>query len=145
MSVVLIHQRAQFFKYILKFKPHLADKGDRIELLPTWCKGGRSRVIPIRMAEQCYWLDQAKQLATKFDHSLIPQGKKYIQQRHIYDKQTYRAGLRDLHGLRHSYAQRRYKELAGWNAPINGGPISRELTPAQKESDYRARIILSED
>lgn len=129
----------------LKIKPHLADKNDRLELLPTWCKGGRSRVIPIRTEEQRYWLEQAKQIACKFGYSLIPQNKKYIQHRYIYDKQVYRSGLKNLHGLRHAYAQQRYKELTGWEAPINGGPNSRKLTEQQKQIDYKARIIISEE
>ena len=57
---------------------------------------------------------------------------------------TSEAGLRNLHGLRHAYAQRRYKELTGWDAPINGGPNSKQLTPAQKEIDHYARMTLSE-
>ena len=56
-----------------------------------------------------------------------------------------RAGLRNLHGLRHAYAQKRYKELTGWDAPINGGLKSVELTPSQKEIDYRARMVLAEE
>jgi site-specific recombinase XerC len=43
----------------LKIKPYMADKGDKLELLPTWCKGGRGRTVPIRTEEQRYWLDQA--------------------------------------------------------------------------------------
>jgi site-specific recombinase XerD len=127
----------------LKIKPHLADKDNRLELLPTWYKGGRSRIIPIRTDEQRYWLEQVKLVAGKFGDSLIPQEKNYIQHRYIYEKQVSRAGLKNLHGLRHAYAQQRYKELTGWEAPINGGPKSRELTPEQKEIDYQARMILS--
>ena len=37
------------------------------------------------------------------------------------------------------------KELTGWEAPINGGPDSKQLTPEQKEIDYRARMILTEE
>jgi site-specific recombinase XerD len=129
----------------LKIKPHFADKNDKLELFPTWCKGGRGRTIPIRTIEQRYWLNQAKALAKKFDHSLIPQHKNYFQQRCLYDKQVYRAGLKNLHGLRHAYAQRRYKELTGWEPPINGGPKSRELTKEQKQIDYEARMILTEE
>jgi len=129
----------------LKIKPHLADKGNRLELLPTWCKGGRSRIIPIRTEEQRYWLDQAKLIAGNFGNSLIPQNKKYIQQRRIYDRQVAKGGLKNLHGLRHAYAQQRYKELTGWEAPINGGPKSRNLTQEQKQIDYQARMILTEE
>jgi integrase len=129
----------------LKIKPHMADKIIRLELLPSWCKGGRGRVIPIRTDEQRYWLDQATRLAGKFGHSLIPQNKSYKQQRDVYDKQVSRAGLKNLHGLRHAYAQKLYKQLTGWEAPINGGPKSRQLTPEQKQIDRQARMILSEE
>jgi len=111
---------------------------------PSWCKGGRGRNIPILTEEQRYWLDKAKEIAGKFGNSLIPPDKNYIQHRYLYDKQVQHAGLKNLHGLRHAYAQRRYKELTGWEAPINGGPTSKQLTPEQKEIDYQARILISE-
>ena len=129
----------------LKIKPHMADKNDRLELLSSWCKGGRGRVIPIRTEEQRYWLDQATKLAGKFGHSLIPQKKNYKQQRDVYDKQVNRAGLRNLHGLRHAYAQLRYRELTGWESSINGGPRLRTLMHEQKQIDHQARMILSEE
>ncbi len=129
----------------LKFKPHYADKGDKIELAPTWCKGGRGRTIPIRTDEQREWLEKAKLLAPNQDNSLIPCDKSYIQQRNIYDKQAMRNGLKNLHGLRHAYAQQRYKDLTGWEAPIAGGLKSSQLTPEQKMIDYQARMILTEE
>lgn len=128
----------------LKIKPHLADKCKSLELLPTWCKGGRGRFVPIRTEEQRYWLSQAKQLVA-YGKSLIPERKSYIQHREVYDKQVSRAGLKRLHGLRHAYAQIRYKELTGWEASINGGCRSKELTKEQKEIDYQARMILTEE
>ncbi len=76
---------------------------------------------------------------------MIPETKNYIQQRCVYDKQVQRAGLRNLHGLRHAYAQQRYKELTGWDAPINGGQASSQLALEQKETDYKARLIISEE
>lgn len=129
----------------LKIKPHVADKGSQLALLPTWCKGGRGRFVPIRTEEQRYWLDRAKELANEYGLSLIPLGKSYIQQREVYDKQVQRAGLNNLHGLRHAYAQQRYKEITGWEAPINGGPISKVLTEEQKAMDKRARLIITEE
>ncbi|MEO8402593.1 MAG: phage integrase N-terminal domain-containing protein [Gammaproteobacteria bacterium] len=129
----------------LKIKPHMADKGDKLELLSSWCKGGRGRSVPIRTDEQRYWLDRAKQIASDFGQSLIPERKSYIRHRNAYDKQTLRAGLRNLHGLRHAYAQRRYKELTNWEAPINGGLTSFEYSRWQKEIDYRARMVLTEE
>jgi site-specific recombinase XerC len=127
----------------LKIKPWQADKGMYIHLQSSWCKGGREREVPIHNEEQRYWLDQAKQLADHPNSSLIPHGKSYIQQRSVYDKQVIRAGLHNLHGLRHAYAQRRYKELTGWDAPINGGPSSKQLTNEQKQTDHDARMVLT--
>jgi hypothetical protein len=76
--------------------------------------------------------------------SFYSPNKSYIQHRNFYDRETHKAGLKNLHGLRHAYAQKRYKELTGWEVPINGGPASKELTPEQKAKDYQARIIISE-
>jgi site-specific recombinase XerD len=129
----------------IKIKPHMADKNNHIALLSSWCKGGRSRLVPIRTEEQRYWLEQAKKQAGKFGNSLVPKNKKYIHQRNIYDKQVQRAGLRNLHGLRHAYAQNRYKELTGWDAPIAGGLRLKQLTYEQKQIDHEARMILSEE
>ncbi len=129
----------------LKIKPWQADKGDHLSLQDSWCKGGRGRTIPIQTDEQRHWLIQAKNLVQGKDLSLIPPKKSYIQQRYIYDKQTIRAGLKNLHGLRHAYAQQRYKQLTGWEAPINGGLKASALTPEQKQTDYQARMTLTEE
>jgi integrase len=129
----------------LKIKPHIADKSNKLELSSSWCKGGRSRTVPIRTDEQRYWLEQAKQTVGKYGNSLIPQDTSYIRHRNVYDQQVCRAGLRNLHGLRHAYAQHKYKELTGWDAPICGGPKSNNLTLQQKEKDHYARMILTEE
>jgi site-specific recombinase XerD len=129
----------------LKIKPHLADKGKELSLQPSWCKGGRGRVVPILTPEQRYWLDKAKEIAGQSGNSLIPSDKNYIRHRYLYDKTIHNAGLRNLHGLRHAYAQRRYKELTGWEAPINGGLTSKQLTSEQKEIDHHARMLLTEE
>jgi hypothetical protein len=53
------------------------------------------------------------------------------------------AGLDHLHGLRHAYAQARFLELTGLACPVTGGPHREELTPAQREDDFEARLIIS--
>ena len=127
----------------LKIRPALADKGDKLSLLGAWCKGNRSREIPIRTEEQRYWLEQAKLLARR-QHSLIPEEKTYIQHRYVYEKQLRKLKLRS-HALRHAYAQRRYQELTGWLPPIAGGPVPRDYTPEQRYQDTLARLTLSEE
>jgi hypothetical protein len=128
----------------LKIKPHLADKKDCLQLQPSWCKGGRGRIVPIKTDEQRYWLNQAKEIAGKFGNSLIPENKNYIQQRYIYDKQVQQSRLKNLHGLRHAYAQMLYKEITGFDCPKNGGKLFKELNTEQKAKDHEARMVITE-
>ncbi len=128
----------------LKIKPYLADHEYKLVLLSTWCKGNRSREIPIRTVEQRRWLDEAKLLAWNVNRSLIPESKNYIQQRYVYDQQLRHSGIRS-HGLRHAYAQQRYKELTGWDAPIAGGPDPKTFNYEQRRQDTLARMILTEE
>lgn len=129
----------------LKMKPWQADKGDYLYLQASWCKGGRERDVPVRTEEQRYWLDQAKAFVKHPSDSLIPRDKSYIQHRYNYTNVTSRAGLKNLHGLRHAYAQARFRELAGFLAPINGGLTAKALTVEQKEKDRMARLTISEE
>ena len=127
----------------IKFIPAYADQGDHLVLKPSWTKGGKARVIPIRTREQRELLDRAHRLAGK--GSLIPSSRKYVQQLRIYEGHTLRAGLSKLHGLRHAYAQRRYEELTGWKSPAAGGPSSKSLTREQRDQDLGARLIISRE
>ncbi len=128
----------------LKIKPCLADHEHKLVLLGAWCKGNRPREIPIRTTEQRRWLDEAKLLAWHVNRSLIPESKTYIQQRNIYDQRLRHSGIRS-HGLRHAYAQQRYKELTGWEAPIAGGPDQKTFNYEQRRQDTLARMILTEE
>ncbi|MCW5140673.1 phage integrase N-terminal domain-containing protein [Burkholderia cenocepacia] len=127
----------------IKFQPGYADRGDHIALKGSWTKGGRERIVPITTAEQRRVLDLAHQLVGA--GSLIPASKSYIQQRHTYDGQCKAAGLSNMHGLRHRYAQDRYEVLTGWKAPAAGGPSARSLTPAQRAVDAQARQAISRE
>ena len=127
----------------IKFRPSYADKGDHIELKGSWTKGGRPRTIPILQSDQRDLIDMVH--ASVGTLSLIPKHLSYIQQRNRLSKSTYRAGFRNLHGLRHGYAQRRYRELTGWEPPANGGLKFKELTPEQQAEDLRCRLIVSRE
>lgn len=127
----------------IKIIPTLADKGDTLFLQASWCKGGRERSIPILTDEQRAALDEAKHIAGS--GSLIPAHLRYHQQRSRYESITAQAGLRKLHGLRHHYAQVRYRELTGWECPHQGGPKRRSLNLMQKQLDRRARLIISNE
>jgi len=127
----------------IKFIPVYADQNDHLRLKPSWTKGGKARVIPIRTAEQREVLNRAHRLAGK--GSLIPGNRNYVQQVRIYDGHTIRAGLSKMHGLRHRYAQHRYEELTGWKSPAAGGPISKTLSAEQREKDHQVRLIISRE
>lgn len=138
----------------IKFNPNWADRGDRIVLKATWTKGGKEREVPIRNDRQRSALALAHQIAGR--GSLIEPNRRYVDQLRIYERQTANAGLSKLHGLRHLYAQDRFRELteslarkqlgiAGWPAPACGGPKLKELTESQKAIDDAVRLTISRE
>jgi hypothetical protein len=127
----------------MKFQPSYADRGDHLVLKPSWTKGGRERILPIRTEVQRDVLNRTRRLAGF--SSLIPSNRNYVQQMRIYEGNTRRAGLSHMHGLRHAYAQNRYEELTGWKAPAAGGPVSKSLTQEQREIDREARLTISRE
>jgi len=127
----------------MKIRPIIADQGDHLFLQGSWTKGGRERIVSIPTEQQREVLNRAHRLAGR--GSLIPSNRNYVQQMRVYEGNTRRAGLHHMHGLRHAYAQTRYKELTGWECPAAGGPIARELTPEQRERDHEARLTISRE
>lgn len=127
----------------LKFQPRLADKGDKIALKPSWTKGGRYREIPVHSQRHRALLEEVSALVG--DGSLIPNEKSYIEHRKAFEYQTLKAGMTNLHGLRHNYAQYRYKALTGMACPKAGGKQRNELTLAEKQADQDARLTIAEE
>ena len=128
----------------LKIRPHQADRGDRLVLESSWCKGGRERSIQIRTPEQRAAIDYAKSLVGKKE-SLIPQDRSYIQQERRFDYQIKKAGLSNMHGFRHLWSHQRYLGITGFKCPAAGGPTRRELTKAQRALDREAREIITKE
>ena len=77
----------------------------------------------------------------------------YRGQLNRFKAQTARAGIDRVHGLRHHYAQARYAELTGCEAPAAGGPTARQLSfsafncmsvgikpPTESDNRYRQGI-----
>lgn len=127
----------------LKFRPALADKGDRIALKASWCKGGRYREIPITHDKQRALLNEVR--AVVGDGSLIGAGRNYHQALKTYENQLIKAGISNAHGYRHAYAQWRYKTLTGWSCPAAGGPTVDAMSPAQAARDRAARLEISHE
>ena len=127
----------------IKFRPNYAIKADHIKLKANWTKGGRARTVPILNNAQRQLLEEVRQLAR--GGALIPPDKNYIEQQNHYDAQVRAAGIKNPHGLRHEYAQRRYEELTGWKAPVAGGPASKSLTRDQRARDKGARETVAQE
>jgi integrase len=129
----------------LKFRVAMADKhhGGRIELLPAWCKGGRGRTIPLSHPGQRALLEEVHRVCGK--GSLIPDEWSYRQAVKHYDNTTHRAGLKNLHGLRHWHAQFRYRRLTGLDAPAAGGPTEDRMTADQVRVTRAARMEISRE
>jgi integrase len=127
----------------LKFRPAIADKGDRIALKASWCKGGRYREIPITHPKQRALLEEVR--AVTGDGSLINKGQNYYQAMKGYENQLIKAGIGNAHGYRHAYAQWRYKQLTGWSCPAAGGRTVDKMTPAEAARDRAARLEVSHE
>lgn len=66
---------------------------------------------------------------------------------HLYtwEHATRKAGLSKAHGLRHAYAQCRYRKLTGWQSPHQGGPSRGAFKDADRNSDIQARLQIAEE
>ena len=127
----------------LKLRPAAADKGSALALQASWCKGGRARVIPITHPRQKRLLQELH--AAVGDGSLVPEGQSYISARKGLERATWAAGIRNMHGHRHWYAQWRYKSLTGQDAPAAGGKTYEQLNKIERATDYRARLTISRE
>ena len=127
----------------IKISPNYAIKDDHIKLKSTWTKGGRARTVPISTGEQRQLLEEVRKLAR--GGALIPPMKDYEYQLHRYERQVRTASIKNPHGLRHAYAQRRYEELTGWKASVAGGPASKSLSSEQRALDEGARETIAEE
>jgi len=126
----------------IKFDARFAVKSDKIVLKDTWCKGGKQRSIPIETNKQRQVLERIERIST--NGCLIPPSKNYVQQLRRYENQTRLAGLDKMHGLRHRYAQDKYKAITGTECKARGGLSRKDMTPKQKRLDTKARKIITQ-
>jgi integrase len=127
----------------LKFRPDIADQGDHLTLKASWCKGGRGRTVPITHPRQRALLDDLRKATN--GGAAMPIGVSYIQARKALESATWGAGIRNMHGHRHWYAQWRYQALTGAPSPAAGGKTYENMTKAERAADYRARLVVSRE
>ena len=136
----------------MKFTFSEAMNDGYIEIKPSWTKGGIGRVLQITNSEQRHWLAQVSTLV-KSGESLIPSHRTYKQHLSHYQTQIKQMHVCKLHGLRHAYAQRRYRELTiafdskklGLLCQIEGGKNLKSMTSYEKMLDRKARQIISRE
>ena len=151
-SLVLQREFGLRQKEAIMIRPHEADRGNHIHLQDSWAKGGKPRDVLLTTPGQRQALDGAKALVPP-GRALIPADKDFHQQRNVYKTQTRRAGLSNMHGLRHAYAQNRYEVLTrkldpkgqGWPCPARGGRSEQELSTQERKIDFEVRIQISEE
>lgn len=127
----------------LKFRPSVSIRGNYLTLVPSTTKGGRYREIEITHPRQLEVLEEVRALAGT--GSLIPSGTTYREYLNRYKHQTRAAGLGNAHGLRHAWAQFRYRQLTGWRCPAAGGPTVDRMTAEQTRTDRNARLQVSRE
>lgn len=133
----------------MKFQPEFALDGQTIEnakyirLKDSWTKGGRPRTVPITNDKQRQELRNAYAAAVKNGGSMIPKEKSYKTHLASFERVTHALGVGQTHGLRHGYAQTRYRELMGFDCPAVGG--SRLLSADEINKDKEIRMLISEE
>lgn len=128
---------------VLKLRLSIADKGNRLCLKASWCKGGRYREIPVTHPEQRKLIEEFRTLAG--DGHLIGDGRNYYQAMKFYDNWLVKSGYGGGHAGRHAYAQWRYLVLTGWECPAAGGRTADQMTPAEQKRDFNARKEISQE
>jgi len=110
-----------------------------------------NQLVPLQTEAQRRLLNEIKATVPN-GHSLIPQDKNYKQHRNYYDYCARDIGLKNLHGLRHAYAQNRYAQLTnqetngnGWKCPHQGGIKYHAMTATQRKVDQKVRFIISNE
>jgi len=127
----------------LELRPALSDKGTYLAV-NVGTKGGRDRTVPINTPEKRELLDRAKTFASNIS-STSDQKKSLAQVKNNYYAVMRQAGITKAdagissHGLRHAYANDRYKEITGVASPVRGGGF------VEKSLDNQARLIISEE
>lgn len=116
-------------KEALMLRPAVEHEGDILSVREG-TKGGRFRYVPVINAVQVDVLKRAKAIADKKTGFLGTRGKTFEQKRRrfYYVLEVCGITLREeqitAHGLRHQYMQKRFKDLLGIDAPVNGGNLA---------------------
>jgi integrase len=121
-------------KEALKFGYQYATtaKEGRIQLKSNWCKNGRPRSVEIVNDRQVQLVKEIAVFQEKNnDYSMIPHDMKFSTYRNYVQEHSHAIGIHG-HGLRHQWAQDRFRQLSGMDCPIAGGPQYSNLSTEEK-------------
>jgi len=127
----------------MQLRPYIADKGAYLAVT-VGTKGGRDRVVPIDTPDKRALLERAKAFcATRSSSTSDPAMRLHQWKNHYYHVVrscgiTRKDGI-TVHGLRHQYANDRYKVLSRLDSPVRGG------AGMEKDIDQAARLIVAEE
>ena len=127
----------------MQLRPHVADK-DHYLALTVGTKGGRDRVVPIDTPEKRELIDRAKTFAASKLASTSDPNRTLAQAKNHYYHVLRSCGITRAngitsHGLRHGYANDRYRQIAGRPSPVRGG------TAPDRDTDQAARLEVAEE
>jgi integrase len=125
------------------YKPSQAVGGGYL-LVNLGTKGGRDRVVPVDTPEKVRLLEQAQALAGGQLASTSDPARTLAQWKNHYYHVLRTCGISrkdgfTSHGLRHGYANDRYRQLTGEASPVRGGQ-----TP-DRDTDRAARLEVAEE
>jgi hypothetical protein len=123
-------------------KGHSVEKDGKLVLKGKWCKNGRPREFTMRdggkalreVARTVLGVEikgRVEQFRSRIDYA--------VKQLKAEDKNVH------MHGLRHAYAQERYREITGMLAPAAGGLKYAEMTPERQNDYIRAAGIIAHE
>jgi len=111
-------------------KPFSADQGN-VLFVTDGTKGGRARPVPIDTPAKRDLVERAKAVAAgnarrvltaKPSQPLHAAVRRYYHLAHKVGITKSELGI-TLHGLRHHFANELYKQVTGFDSPVNGGPV----------------------
>ena len=127
-----------------------ADAGP-IRLHGSWCKNGRPREIPVTndiqrrlLAKVKAFQDRERRVQANGQKSMIPDDKCLDAGLSAYSGIQRRYGIPG-HGLRHHWAQERFRTVAGFPCPFAGGPKYSELSPKDQEKWDKAAGLVNRE
>ena len=127
----------------MQLRPKIADMGSYLALT-VGTKGGRDRVVPIDTPEKRELIDRAKTFAASRLASTSDPALTLAQAKNHYYHVLRSCGITRVdgitgHGLRHGYANDRYRQISGEASPVRGGKS------ADADIDHAARLEVAEE